>query len=83
MCWHFLLLFILHLLLLNYADAFDGIEFEPFRPADSYKCGQFMEATINDPAMRLFYKFNNAFIRLLSKPFPHESEFFSSAFRIY
>lgn len=63
---------------LIYSNAFETVKFEPFRPTDSYKCGQFIaESTNNDPAIRLFQNFNNKFIRLLSQPFPHESKKFN------
>ncbi|KAI1722570.1 prominin domain-containing protein [Ditylenchus destructor] len=48
------------------------VQFQPYKRTESYKCGQFMENSINDPAMRLFHHFNNIFIRLLAQPFPHE-----------
>lgn len=52
----------------------ETVKFEAFRAADTYKCGQFIESQLNDPAMRLFHAFNNALIRVLSLPFPHESK---------
>ncbi len=50
-----------------------SLQFEPFKRVESYKCGQFIENSINDPAMRLLYRANNALMRWISKPFPHES----------
>uniref|UniRef100_A0A915EDQ6 Uncharacterized protein n=1 Tax=Ditylenchus dipsaci TaxID=166011 RepID=A0A915EDQ6_9BILA len=61
------------------SNASGMVEFEPYKPAESYKCGQFIESSINDPAMRLFHRFNNVFIKLLSQPFPHEKLLTSEA----
>ncbi|KAH7724494.1 Protein PRMN-1 [Aphelenchoides avenae] len=50
----------------------DGVEFEPFQRSEEYKCGAFLQSSVNDQAMTLFYSWNNELIRTLSSPFPHE-----------
>lgn len=52
----------------------DGVEFEPFQRSEEYKCGVFLQSSVNDQAMTLFYALNNELIHALSSPFPHESE---------
>lgn len=49
-----------------------SVKFEPFVPTESYKCGVFLQNSINDEAMHYYYGWINHFIRLLSKPFPHQ-----------
>jgi len=49
-----------------------AVKFEPFVPTESYKCGVFLQNSVNDEAMHYYYGWINYFIRLLSKPFPHQ-----------
>lgn len=50
------------------------IRFDPFCPSNEYRCGAFAEqrGPQTDPAMRLLHRAQNALIRALSQPFPHQ-----------
>ncbi|KAL3068446.1 hypothetical protein niasHT_030737 [Heterodera trifolii] len=49
------------------------LRFEPFRASEPYRCGMFAEQTNQaDPAMRVLQRAQNALIRTLSRPFPHQ-----------
>uniref|UniRef100_A0A7E4W0C3 Prominin-like protein n=1 Tax=Panagrellus redivivus TaxID=6233 RepID=A0A7E4W0C3_PANRE len=49
-----------------------AVKFEPFVATESYKCGIFLQDSVNDEAMYMYYGWINYFIKLLSKPFPHQ-----------
>lgn len=50
----------------------NSVKFQPFIPTENYKCGVFLQNSVNDEAMHYYYGWINHFIRLLSKPFPHQ-----------
>lgn len=53
-----------------------AIQFSPFHFPEEYKCTSFLTNQISDETLEYFYSVVNSFIRLFSKPFPHQGILF-------
>lgn len=53
-----------------------AIQFSPFPFPEEYKCTSFLTNQISDETLEYFYSVVNSFIRLFSKPFPHQGILF-------